>query len=101
MSQAYFWSLADEPADLVQAAVRVWMKTEKWFPKPSELIALANEIAEDGMRAGHRALPVSTAQTDSERLATLHRIVAKAEKFNITLHPNIAKTIAELERGMA
>ena len=99
--QAYFWALADEPAEPIQKAVRRWLRTEKWFPKPSELIALADEITDDDIRSGHRALPVATAQSASERLATLRRIVAKAESFNITLHPNIAKSIAELERGAA
>ena len=80
MNQAYFWSLADEPAEAIQQAVRVWMKTEKWFPKPSELIALAADIQHQQPR---QALPTPTPARVDPPLEYKRRIVAKCREMGV------------------
>lgn len=88
--QAYFWALADEPAEAIQQAVRVWMKTEKWFPKPSELIALANDIS------GPQALPApEPRQRTPEGYESLLRIADLAKRHNVKLHPKVVAAIDE------
>lgn len=88
--QAYFWALADEPADAIQAAVRQWIKTEKWFPKPSELIALANDIS------GPQALPApEMPKRTTEGYESLLRITDLAKKHNVKLHPKVVAAIDE------
>lgn len=81
---------------MVQAAAHQWIRTEKWFPRPAELITLANEIAEEQMRAGLRALPAST-RTLGEELAQYRRTIAKAAEAGIRLHPSWHATLAQLE----
>ena len=76
MNQAYFWSLADEPADTVQAAVREWMRTEKWFPKPAELIALANDIGDQLVREGVKSLP-----TPERKFTSLAKLLELRQKM--------------------
>ena len=98
------WTLAlqDQDSGLLQAAAADWIRTEKWFPKPSELIALAGDIAAEQMRTGQRALPAPKASmSPAEQLATLRRCVAKAEQFGITLNPQVHNRIAALESEMA
>lgn len=91
--QAYFWSLADEPAEAIQQAVRVWMKTEKWFPKPSELIALAADIEHQQPR---QALPAPQREEQRPSEEYIRRVHAKCQAMGVN-NPTINRWMAELE----
>lgn len=41
----YVRSLADVPSELRRRAADRWMKTERWFPKPSELREIAKALS--------------------------------------------------------
>lgn len=100
LQQAYFWALADEPADLIQDAARQLMKTSKWFPKPAELITIANDIAAEQIRTGQRALPAPVRQhIDPDQI---RRVAAKCRDMGI-LNPYVEQMLADLDaqRGAA
>jgi len=42
---------AEVPGDIMAEACREWRRTEKWFPRPSELLAKARGMVEDRKRA--------------------------------------------------
>ena len=42
---------ADVPADIMAEACREWRRTEKWFPRPAELLAKTRELLEARQRA--------------------------------------------------
>lgn len=95
MQQAYFWALADEQADVIQEAARQMMKTSKWFPKPSELIALAKEIESEQIRSGQRVLPAPVKQAiDPDQI---RRVAAKCREAGIN-NPYVEAMLAELDQ---
>ena len=96
---------------LLQAAAAEWIATEKWFPKPAELINLAYDLAEDKYAHAVRSLPavmkpehINTAD-DYERALRIEKMAAE---MNITLRPSWHRLIEEAhawqaaqERGIA
>ena len=86
------WRIAFQNQDsaLLQAAAAEWIRTEKWFPRPAELIALANEIG------GPRALPApELPQRTAEGYESLLRTADLAKKYNVKLHPRAEAAIDE------
>lgn len=92
---AYFWALADESSDLISQAAKQWMKNEKWFPKPAELIDLAADIQHQQPR---QALPAPTQRPDE---AYIRRVHAKCKAMGIN-HTSINRWMEEIEpKGFA
>lgn len=116
------WTLALDGMDsgLLQAAAAEWVRTQKWMPKPFELITLAGEIEQQQMQDGIRSLPeperVQLPVADAKRMiATLLQMGFKRAHPNLiaaaygrpptvlinTSEPIPGELIAELTRGAA
>lgn len=70
---AYTWAFEDQPYELVEDAVKRWIKTGKFFPKPAELLEIISvqtvapdlvpeaawgEVIREARRVGYNRLPV-------------------------------------------
>lgn len=49
---AYEWALSEMPYEIVEQAVKVWLRRSKWFPKPAELLDLITESAVPAVSSG-------------------------------------------------
>lgn len=90
--QAYHWALEDQPFGAVKQAAGDWVRSEKWFPKPAELIARAKIIAAEHDRAERR----NDAKSEYQ-LPDLLRIQATMTDMGIT-NPSVNQRIADLQR---
>ena len=64
--------LCDEPAELVQMAFDKWIATEKWAPKPSEILELV-ESAKGDLYSEAIAIDLFDNRSVVERLAEIPR----------------------------
>lgn len=66
---AYYWTLDNFDADIVAQAAQLHVKRCKWFPKPSELMAIASPLQDQRISDGtHRAMHWRTMSLLSGRL---------------------------------
>ena len=97
---AYSMAFRGMDFGLLQAAAAEWIATEKWFPKPAELINLAYDLAEDKYAHAVRSLPavmkpehINTAD-DYERAL---RVAKLAVEMGINLHPTVMNLVREAQ----
>lgn len=88
------WTIAIDGMDagLLQAAAAEWVQTSKWFPKPYELISLANEIKDTQIREGVLSLP--ELEREYTPLAKLLQLKADFEAMGVQ-SKHIDRCIAE------
>ena len=96
---AWTTALQGQDSGLLQEAAAEWVRTEKWFPKPSELIAIARERAYQIHSANYQALPEP--QRVDPPLEYKRRIVAKCREMGVN-NPVVNQWAADIEqRGAA
>lgn len=83
------WTLALDGMDsgLLQAAAAEWVRSSKWFPKPFELITLANDIEAEQQRGKPVQIPERTEQLS---VSDAKRLIGKLLDMGLRrAHPNL------------
>lgn len=89
--QAFTLALRGEDLSLIQAAAVEWVREEKWFPKPAELIIRAQIIASEQTRKDRKLIA-----GDDWQLADCLRIAAALQGMGMT-NPHIQARIQQLQ----
>lgn len=98
--EAYLWTLEEYDADILKQAARQYVKANKWYPKPAELVALAAPLQSERNAEGtHRLLYWRTMSLLSANLrGTLDAAeLERSKEYRTFINGALAETHAAAE----